>query len=548
MTKKSETTAAMPALTKGQQTAKDVAALLRARNPFLWIVTREEARVERLLVEASGSAGYLPFVWDTAAGAASFDGKTKLDDGLVDIGTLLRTIDSTTTERRTWILRDLPPWLEGPAGMLTRRQIRNLARKLPTIPRLASQAMIVITPVAEVPPDLAGHATVIEWPLPDRAEIEAILDAAINGLPEYGTDAEGKPDPTKPIRSKAAPNGTRSAAIDAAVGLTGEEAAACFAKSLVMTLTIDPVAIASEKKRVIARERVLEWFDPLAGGLDAVGGLDVLKSWLMSRASAFSPAARAFGVQSPKGVVVVGVQGCGKSLFAKAAATAWKCPLLRLDMGALKSKFVGDSEANIRKAFKVIEAIGRCVVWIDEIEKAMAGATDGGSDGGVSMDALGAILNWMQERTSEAFVIATANDISKLPPELLRKGRFDDVFFVDLPTEDERAAVLTATLRKFGRADLKLNLKAVAQATEGFIGAEIAELVPEAVLTAFNDNAREIATRDLLDAAKRVVPLTKTAETKITALRKWANENARKATSSTAPASRPVAEIRQLDV
>ena len=243
--------------------------------------------------------------------------------------------------------------------------------------------------------------------------------------------------------------------------------------------------------------------------------------------------------------MLAGVPGCGKSLVSKAIATSWGVPLLRVDLGALKSKFVGESEGNLRKAFRVIEAIGRCVVWFDEIEKALSGATQGAADGGVSSDALGSILSWMQERQGDAFVIATANDVSGLPPELLRKGRFDEVWFVDLPNEAERAAVLAAALRSFGRAPAE-SLTPVAQACEGFTGSEVAALVPDALYAAFADGQRPISNEDLLRAAGTVVPLSKTASEKITALRDWAKGRARLATAPIAAAASDT--TRQLDL
>ena len=411
-----------------RECAADVAALLRARNPLLWIVSREEARVESYVMEAAASAGYIAHTWDVAQGCADMAGRTERDVGSRDPGETLQYIEGRARgagDRSVWIMRDLPAWLTGQAGMATCRQLRNLARLLPTVARDRAQAIIVLSPIAEVPPELSNHATVLEWPLPDREEIAGILDAAINGLPDD-------------IRATAAPNGTRDAAIDAAVGLSGEEAAACYARSLVQLRRIDPATVAQEKRRVIARERVLEWYDPLPGGLDAVGGLDLLKAWLVSRRQAYSPAARAYGLPKPKGMLLLGHPGTGKSLTAKAVATAWGVPLLRLDLGALKSKFVGESEGNLRRALRVIDAIGNCVLWLDEVEKAMAGATQGAADGGVSSDALAAILGWMQDRgDSGAFIVATANEPT-LPPEFLRKGRFDSLFFLDLPTQTER--------------------------------------------------------------------------------------------------------------
>ncbi len=516
--------------TRSQESAADVAALLRARNSLLWIVTREEARAESHLFEAAASAGFIARTWDVAQGATELGGQPVNGmQATADPADMLAAIAARSrngTERGVWIMRDLPTWLQGMPGAVTCRALRNLARTLPSTPRERAQAIIVLSPSGDVPPELAGHATVIEWPLPDRAEIAAILDAAIESLPED-------------IKANAAPNGTRDAAIDAAVGLSGEEAAACYARSLVQSRKIDPKTVAKEKKRVIARERVLEWFDPIPEGMDAVGGLDQLKAWLASRKDAYSPAARAYGLPAPKGALLVGIPGCGKSLTAKAIATAWSVPLLRVDLGALKSKFVGESEGNLRKAFAVIEALGRCVVWFDEIEKALAGATQGASDGGVSSDALGAILSWMQERQGSAFVIATANDVSALPPELLRKGRFDEVWGIDLPNPTERAAILGAALRTHGRGAVTVDAAQVALACHDFTGSEIAALVPDALYAAFGDGAREITTADLLKAAGSVVPLAKTAAEKIAKLRTWAASNARPATTPETAQGRP---------
>lgn len=526
---------------KSQAVAQDVAALLRARNPLLWVVTREEQRVEKYLFEAAAAASYMPRSWDVAAGVTSMDGRIDREfDGMSDPDTMLDAIRDRSAERGLWILRDLPVWLQPPIGAATLRRLRNLARTLPSQERERAQAIVIISPSADVPAELANHATVIEWPIPDRAEIAALLDATVESLPES--------------LQAAAVEGVRDTAIDAAVGLSGEEAQATFARSLVQLRRIDPAVVAAEKRRVIARERVLEWFDPLPGGLAAVGGLDNLKAWLTSRAAAYSPAAREYGLPAPKGALLVGVPGCGKSLTAKAIATAWGVPLLRMDLGALKSKYVGESEGNLRKALDVIGAIGRCVVWLDEIEKALAGATGEAGDGGVSADALGAILQWMQDRQGEAFVIATANNAEKLPPELLRKGRFDEVWWVDLPNFGERQGIVAAALRAHGRdhvvANNGVNLATVAEATDTFTGAEIAALVPDALFAAFSEEAREITTEDLLQAAKAVVPLAKTAEEKVRTLRDFWSGRARPASTlePRAKAAKARSNARALDL
>lgn len=519
--------------TKSQEAASDVAALLRARNPLLWIITREEARVEASLFEAAASANYIARTWDVAQGVADISGAVQSGIGGADPGDMLRTIQQRATtgaERAVWLMRDLTPWLKDLTGAATCRALRNLARLLPGCPRNQAQAIIVLSPSGDVPAELAGHTTVIEWPLPDRQEIAAILHSAVESLPDEMQAGALKDAET---------------AIDAAVGLSGEEAAACYARSLVQTRTIDPALIAKEKKRIIARERVLEWYDPIPQGLDAVGGLDALKEWLDGRKNAYAPEAKAYGLPAPKGALLVGVPGCGKSLSAKAIATAWGCPLLRLDLGALKSKYVGESEGNLRKALSVIDSVGRCVVWLDEIEKALAGATQGGADGGVSSDALGTVLSWMQERTGGAFVIATSNDVSALPPELLRKGRFDELWFVDLPTTKERVEILKTALRVHKRQDVKIDTLKIAEACIDFTGSEIAAIVPDALYAAFAQSGREINTKDLIEAAKKIVPLAKTASDKIEKLRNWAAGRARRATPFEAET---VSNKRKLDI
>lgn len=528
MTEKTAQAAAQPAKqTRDQQVAADITALLRARNPLLWIVTREEARVEKYLFEAAAAAKYLLRTWDCAQGVCEINGARNASIGSADPGDTLTAIAERANgrgERCVWVMRDLAEWLNPPIGITTKRQLRNLARLLPGIASDKAQAIVVLAASAEVPTELAAHATVIEWPLPDRTEIGALLDAAIKS----GGD-----------KIEAPTNGVRDSAIDAAIGLTGEEVQATYAKSLVQYRRIDPLAIAKEKKRVITRERVLEWYDPLPGGMDAVGGLDTLKEWLKQRKLAYTAKARAYGLPAPKGMLLVGPPGTGKSLSAKAVATSWGVPLLRIDLGALKSKFVGESEANLRKAFRVIETVGRCVVWFDEIEKALAGATQGAADGGVSSDALGSVLSWMQERQGEAFVVATANDVSSLPPELLRAGRFDQIWWVDMPTGDERVSVLKASLAAHGRQAAAIDHDAVSEACLDFTGSEIAAIVPDALFAAFADGEREIVTADLVEAAGKVVPLAKTAAEKIAGLRKWAEGRARPA--SAAPSRQAIA-------
>lgn len=490
---------------------QEVSALLRARNALLWVVTPEEGRVERALIEAAGSVEYNVRLWDCITGVTDAAGKQAGPGTQGNDPAACLTAIRDSKERAVWIMRDLHTWIKDPT---VARSLRNLARSLPSAPRSEARAIIITAPTADIPPELADHAIVVKWPLPSRDEIARIYDNAIAVL-------ESMPE------EYAAAKLVRDDAIDAAVGLSAEAAASCYARSLVTQgKKIVPSVVAGEKKRVISGKG-LEWFDPDPRGLDAVGGLEPLKAWLTVRQSAFTQRARDFGLPLPKGVFLVGVPGCGKSLLAKAIASAWGVPLLRGDLGGAKSKWVGESEANIRKLFEVAEAIGRCVLWLDEIEKALGGATQGAADGGVSSDALGVFLSWMQERKGEVFVIATANDVTKLPPELLRKGRFDELFFVDLPTFKERREILSVTLGQYKRDAFNIDLEKVAKACESFTGSEVAAIVPDALFAAFSDGERALTTQDLLTAAGAVVPLAKMASDKVEGLRTWAKGRAR---------------------
>jgi hypothetical protein len=494
---------------RNAQTNADITALLRARNTLIWIVTREECRVERAIVEAAAAAKYESIFWDCADGFTSATGDQI--ENKPDPNEALQFIDGEST-RRVYIMRDLHRWFDP----IVLRRLRSLARKLQNSPSNQARAIVVITPSAEVPPELQGHTIVLDYPLPERAEIGAILSDVLSALPPTVTQPD---EPTK------------AQAVDAAIGMNSEEIAACYARSIVLYKRIDPAMVSTEKRRVVARERVLTWYEPDPRGLDAVGGLEFLKEWLAERRRALSPEARAYGLPAPKGCLLVGVPGTGKSLTAKAVASAWGLPLLRLDLGALRSKWVGESEANIRRALAVAETVSPCCLWLDEVEKALAGATGPQGDGGVSSDALGVVLSWMQERAGSVFVIATANQVQGLPPEFLRKGRFDELFWIDLPTAIERREILAVSIRAHRRDPDSIDLTPLVHVTQGFTGAEIAAMVSDALFTSFADNARELKTDDLMRAASSVVPLAKTSAEKIDGLRKWAVGRARPASA-----------------
>jgi hypothetical protein len=521
--------------TRGARAGADVTLGLRARCAGFWVLARDEARTELDLVPACAKAGYTVHFWDLASGIMELNGRAMRGDtdytppedpdAVLDIirNKSKQKLYSDDVDRNVWILRDFAPWLEGVGGAMTLRKLRNLLRPeaLSGTPSNVAQAIIVLSVGPGAPPELSnGELTVLDWPLPDRDEIGVLLEGAVDVLP----DTE-----EKPLRSKvraSLSNGARDAAIDAAVGLSSQSIQATFARSLIEFNDIDPVAIAAEKKRLIDQEPAMTYYEPRPGGFTSVGGLDLIKMEGLKTKVAYSPEARKYGLKLPRGWFLLGVSGCGKTMICQALGSEWGWPVIRLDINALKGKYVGESESRLRKIFGTIDALGQVIVYIDEVEKALEGATSGSADGGVSADALGAILTWMQDRASQAFVMMTANDPSKLPPEFLRKGRFDEVWWIDLPTAAERASITAATLRTNGRdADkLGIDLGAIAEATSSFTGAEIAALIEhDAMFAAFADGGRELTTDDVLLAARDVIPLAKTSAEKIAGLReKWA--------------------------
>jgi SpoVK/Ycf46/Vps4 family AAA+-type ATPase len=276
-----------------------------------------------------------------------------------------------------------------------------------------------------------------------------------------------------------------------------------------------------------------------------VGGMGVLKDWLLKRAVAFTEQARAFGLPAPKGVLLLGVQGCGKSLCAKAVSSAWELPLLRFDMGRMFNSLVGSSEENVRKAIAVAESVAPAILWVDEIDKAFAGAQgSGATDGGTTARVFGTFLTWLSEKTTPVFVVATANDISQLPPELLRKGRLDEIFFVDLPTEEERAEIFRIHIARRGRKPDDFDINALVAASEHFSGAEIEEAIISALYDAFYAE-HDLTTDDIQQTMHQTVPLSKTMDEHLSRLRSWAEGRARHASIPRGPS--PTGDHRRME-
>ena len=315
-----------------------------------------------------------------------------------------------------------------------------------------------------------------------------------------------------------------------AAGAAHTEAENAFAKAIANDgkLDADDINLVLDEKKQILRKSGLIEYISTDETMGSVGGLEYLKAWLDRRNGAFSDEARTFGLPQPKGLLLLGVQGCGKSLTAKAIASRWRLPLVRLDMGRIFAGFIGSSEENVRKAIRIAEGVAPCVLWIDEIEKGLSGTSGGDSDGGTTARVFGALLTWMQEKTAPVFIVATANRITDLPPELLRKGRFDEIFFIDLPSLRERADIFTIHLRRRGRDPREFDISELAHEAAGFSGAEIEQAVIAGLYQAFETRGA-LTQAHVLAALGETRPLSATMREDITRLREWAQTRTRAA-------------------
>ena len=398
-----------------------------------------------------------------------------------------------------------------------RDEVKLMFRKIAEATNNNTHA-IILSSIYRLPAELEKYITVLQIPLPKRNELGEVLDIVAK---------QSKVELKTNLRNRL---------IDAALGMTSMEADLAYCLASVKDGFDDksPFTVSSEKEQIIRKSGILDYF-PKNESLKDVGGMENLKEWLKKRQLAYDKEARDWGLKEPKGLLLLGVPGCGKSLIAKSIASSWNMPLLRLDVGKVFQGIVGSSEDNIRKAIATAEAVAPCVLWIDEIEKGLSGVqSSGATDGGVTSRIFSTILTWMQEKTAPVFVVATANNINQLPPELLRKGRFDEIFFVDLPSQKEKENIFSIHLQKNRQNVSSFALDILAQKAEGFNGAEIEECVKEAMFTAYVESqesniAPKLQMIHILDAIKNTVPLSKTMEKQITDLRKFAVSRAKNA-------------------
>jgi len=506
--------------------------LIDSSAPIVVMETVEEVRAVRLVRVACASLNLATFEWSIASGLARCgnEGNEVVVEGRFPAGgtgqeatdlaaqaiyntrepaQVLGVLEGISVEA-AFILKDFHRHMEDPVVV---RRLRDVGQKFSKNRR----TVVIVAPSIKMPPELASLVEYLELPLPDKLRLRQIIDEMIVRV--------GK---TRSLRRSLDTAGLDVMA-DNLRGLTEEQAERAVSQAIVTRygLTAEIVTdVLQAKKEMLRRAALLDFVD-VADTMAGVGGLANLKHWLELRRGTWEEKARAFGLEPPRGVVILGVQGCGKSMCAQAIAGEWKLPLVKFDSAAIFDKYIGETEKRIQKVFQVAEELSPCVLWIDELEKVFAGSgpDSASADAGVSSRLLAAFLSWMQERKAPVFVAATCNNVSALPPELIRKGRFDELFFVDLPNQAERKQIFALELARRNRRPAEFDLDRVAAAARGYSGAEIQAAVQAALYASFSSK-QPLATGSLIDALAMTVPLSATRAEEIQELRNWARARA----------------------
>ena len=484
--------------------------MVRARYPLLYIVAVEEEPVEEVIVRVAEQ--FQPkrqvLMWDIVRG---------WDDNGADkgsaMGALSRIAKTDIQENTIFVLRDLHPYLKlhypsSDKHSPVVRELRSLTREL----KRSRKTLVLTSPILELPAELREEVTVIDFPLPNVQEINYLIEQLV--VPEKLLCA----------------GLSREQLVKACQGLSRARigrvlASALAAKGQVDESDIDRVL--AEKQQAVRQTGILEFFTARES-LKSVGGLENLKQWVRMRQDAFTEEARRYGIPNPKGVLLVGIQGTGKSLSAKTIAHEWRLPLLRLDSGRLFGGIVGESESRVRQMIQIAEAIAPCVLWIDEIDKAFGNIASGvDGDSGTSRRVFGSLITWMQEKTTPVFIVATANNVQILPAELLRKGRFDEIFFLNLPNEKERSEIFKVHLQQLRPTRLRdFDLGLLAKTAKNFSGAEIEQVIIDAMHRAFGRGTtgqrQDFTTEDIVRSIEETVPLAAIARNQIEELKRWA--------------------------
>ncbi|MEG4116121.1 AAA family ATPase [Microcoleus sp. N9_B4] len=495
--------------------------MIRARYSLLYIVSAEEEPVEAVIAQVAlqVTPARRVLFWDLVRG---------WEDNGSGKGSVMAALDrvsKTAVEEYTiFVLRDLHPILKYPyteKNAAVVRELRNLTREL----KRSKKTIVLTSHTLELPEELKEEVTVIDFPLPNVQEIDSLISHVVE----------------KPQQLQVS-GLAREQLVKACQGLSRARIGRVLAKALAAKQQInesDIDGVLEEKQQAIRQTGILEFFNSRES-LKSVGGLENLKQWVKMRQDAFTDEARRYGIPNPKGVLLVGIQGTGKSLSAKTIASEWRLPLLRLDTGRLFGGVVGESESRVRQMIQLAEAIAPCVLWIDEIDKAFGNIISGSDgDSGTSRRVFGSLITWMQEKTSPVFIVATANNVRILPAELLRKGRFDEIFFLNLPSESERQDIFKVHLQRLRPTRLReFDLGVLAKCAENFSGAEIEQVVIDGLYRAFgtfvNGQRRDLMTEDILRSIEDTVPLAAIARSQIEDLKRWAAEaGARTASNDT---------------
>lgn len=507
-----------------EKSFEDLKYMLDANYPLIYLASPEYGRIIQKVRSIAYRKGYTFSTWDIVDGLQIHtkvdntnkldkvekhpnNGETKNPDSFLEF--LLKGNNENQEAKEVFIIEDAHKQFRDEKFIV---QLRKLTQYF----KVLNKHLLLLSPFFKLPIELEKYVTILNMPLPDKSDLEKRLKVI--------------------TKDETINEDLKNLILDAGAGLTDVEADLAFrlAKEKVGLNSKDAIRIiASEKEQIIKKSGILDYYHTTENLDSSVGGLDSLKVWLKQRSKAFERKAKAFGLKEPKGMLLLGVPGTGKSLTAKAIATEWNQPLLKLDIGKVFQSEVGSSENNIRNAIMTAEAIAPCVLWIDEIEKGLS--TGGGEkDGGTNSRVFSTILTWMQEKTKPVFVVATANNISNLPPELLRKGRFDEIFFLDLPTKKERKNIFEIHLKKNNQLNIT-DFDPIIDKSKYFNGAEIEETVKEAMFKAYIENNEEPAIKlsHLIESAKAIVPLAITMKNKIDGLRDWAATRARPASSDT---------------
>ncbi len=485
---------------------KDLEVLINSRYPLIAVETYEEERVEDMLKALSASLGIPLFLWTVTEGLK----RSGLDNSLYDTQQPLKALSNIASMKGEgiYLMKDLHRYLHEV----------EVVRKLLDLSKLTSwyrRAIILSAPHIDIPPELEKITALLELELPSEQELKVLVR---NTLKDLSSRHKFKVDLSQEEFERLA---------ESLKGLTLFEAERAVTRAVFDDLALtgkDLQLIIEIKKEMIGKEGILEYY-PREEGMAQVGGLKNLKRWLEKRKKAFTPEAGRFGLDPPKGILLLGVQGCGKSLAAKAIAKEWDLALLKLEPGRLYDKYIGESEKNLEKALGMAERMAPCVLMIDEIEKGFTYVGSSEADAGLSRRIFGRLLGWLQDRKAPAFVAATCNSLQSLPPELTRKGRFDEIFFIDLPTLEERKEIFAIHLKKRKRDPSAFDLNALAAESEGFSGAEIEQATVSALYTAFS-RGTEVTTPILLEELKETCPLSVLRQEEIESLREWARGRA----------------------